>query len=725
MREWCLSVNKPKREVLVTTRNFSDGARLTIRQITARMASPQKSATAHLLPFNDKKPDPRVDAAIEDYIASGKMPEPRIMERIIVDNSGEAIPPTIEEAQALLDRGAELAESGGTVALEAAIDLFQRAAVLYDTRFPAYRNIGHALSKLERNDEAAAAYRSAHSLLSRQPEERKVRKEVQKEMAIAHVQHARKNENESIVVAEHLDAAFRLMPDDQALRREAAFAMYAAGAAHGETGDVSEALATTRRSIHLMTQAIGNVCGDNEPECDRQDSNMALAQVHAAAYVNLGVLLLRSSRAAKERSNLQSSTSAAATPPQPPAEAMQAFDAAIELDPLQADGHYHKGNQLRAMHSFDEALKAYEKGVLTVPTHPGLRSSLGYALLGDQRTTAAKRELGALVSDDKTATAAGASTSTVTARQERGAMLLRSGEALGVWQGGAPWQHPAELTPKLLPENARLVALGKRMEPAYRAIATQAMTTMTPKEDNRGFTNRGEWARVQGRGQSWSCLLSPLESSAQAIALEAKAALPSFRVQHEAIAVPPHGWREFDVLSRCNKRKNATDAGGSEGGEEGITIERTCAALDEVRQNLGPIELRGAAFSALLPGTRLLPHCGTTNRRLTLHLGLSIPKKERGTPMLRLGRPRHAPMPKASDSDASDYPLEFPWVAGGAFVWDDSYAHEVYWKGGAANAPPAMDGEAFAKGDPRVILLLTINHPSLVKSLIGLAPPCP
>ena len=471
------------------------------------MASPQKSATAHLLPFNDKKPDPRVDAAIEDYIASGKMPEPRIMERIIVDNSGARLiaevpsAPTIEEAQALLDRGAELAESGGTVALEAAIDLFQRAAVLYDTRFPAYRNIGHALSKLERNDEAAAAYRSAHSLLSRQPEERKVRKEVQKEMAIAHVQHARKNENESIVVAEHLDAAFRLMPDDQALRREAAFAMYAAGAAHGETGDVSEALATTRRSIHLMTQAIGNVCGDNEPECDRQDSNMALAQVHAAAYVNLGVLLLRSSRAAKERSNLQSSTSAAATPPQPPAEAMQAFDAAIELDPLQADGHYHKGNQLRAMHSFDEALKAYEKGVLTVPTHPGLRSSLGYALLGDQRTTAAKRELGALVSDDKTATAAEASTSTATARQERGAMLLRSGEALGVWQGGAPWQHPAELTPKLLPENARLVALGKRMEPAYRAIATQS-------NDDHDAEGRQSWLHESWRmGQSaraWS-----------------------------------------------------------------------------------------------------------------------------------------------------------------------------------------------------------------------------
>jgi len=80
-------------------------------------------------------------------------------------------------------------------------------------------------------------------------------------------------------------------------------------------------------------------------------------------------------------------------------------------------------------------------------------------------------------------------------------------------------------------------------------------------------------------------------------------------------------------------------------------------------------------LSWLYPGTRIVPHCGGTNARLRVHLGLRVPEG----PRLRVG----------------DQTLT--WQEGRCIVFDDSFEHEVW-----------HDGD-----QPRVVLLMDVNHPDL------------
>ncbi len=82
-----------------------------------------------------------------------------------------------------------------------------------------------------------------------------------------------------------------------------------------------------------------------------------------------------------------------------------------------------------------------------------------------------------------------------------------------------------------------------------------------------------------------------------------------------------------------------------------------------------------ASLSWLYPGTRIKPHCGGSNGRLRVHLGLRVP----GGARLRVG------------------PETLTWAQGRCLVFDDSFEHEVW-----------HDGEA-----PRVVLLLDVSHPDL------------
>ena len=63
-----------------------------------------------------------------------------------------------------------------------------------------------------------------------------------------------------------------------------------------------------------------------------------------------------------------------------------------------------------------------------------------------------------------------------------------------------------------------------------------------------------------------------------------------------------------------------------------------------------------AYFSALTPGARLRPHCGPTNVRLRVHVGLEVEAGAR----LRVGNETRA------------------WVDGGVLIFDDSFEHEVW-----------------------------------------------
>jgi hypothetical protein len=80
-------------------------------------------------------------------------------------------------------------------------------------------------------------------------------------------------------------------------------------------------------------------------------------------------------------------------------------------------------------------------------------------------------------------------------------------------------------------------------------------------------------------------------------------------------------------------------------------------------------------LSWLYPGTRIVPHCGGTNARLRVHLGLRVP----GGAHLRVG------------DDV------LTWQEGHCLVFDDSFEHEVW-----------HDGD-----QPRVVLLMDVSHPGL------------
>eukprot|EP00966_Prymnesium_polylepis_P238048 5505272-Prymnesium_polylepis.1 len=142
-----------------------------------------------------------------------------------------------------------------------------------------------------------------------------------------------------------------------------------------------------------------------------------------------------------------------------------------------------------------------------------------------------------------------------------------------------------------------------------------------------------------------------------------------------------------------------------------VSFEATRDALRATAAATSRLQITGAAFSAILPGTRLLPHCGPTNERLIVHVGLSVPQP--GQARLRLGGPPRVVQQllmegtRASGEalSLSTNPIELTWREGEAFVFDDSFAHEVEFE---------ATGETGAgKGRPRIILLLTIRNPDL------------
>eukprot|EP00045_Choanoeca_perplexa_P008400 m.77651 g.77651 ORF g.77651 m.77651 type:complete len:516 (+) comp14479_c0_seq2:104-1651(+) len=81
-------------------------------------------------------------------------------------------------------------------------------------------------------------------------------------------------------------------------------------------------------------------------------------------------------------------------------------------------------------------------------------------------------------------------------------------------------------------------------------------------------------------------------------------------------------------------------------------------------------------LSTIAPGTHIRPHCGPSNHRLRLHLGIQVP--ETGAALTVAGQQR-------------------AWRKGEAFVFDDSFEHEV-WNNST---------------EPRTILIFDIWHPKL------------
>lgn len=107
-------------------------------------------------------------------------------------------------------------------------------------------------------------------------------------------------------------------------------------------------------------------------------------------------------------------------------------------------------------------------------------------------------------------------------------------------------------------------------------------------------------------------------------------------------------------------------------------VPKTVAAVKQVPR----LERSFISFSALAAGTHVLPHCGQTNAKLRIHLGVNVPP---GSEM-RVGTEVRT------------------WHDGKCLVFDDSFEHEV-WNRGVAT---------------RYVLLLDVYHPELSDSEIEL-----
>jgi aspartyl/asparaginyl beta-hydroxylase (cupin superfamily) len=128
-------------------------------------------------------------------------------------------------------------------------------------------------------------------------------------------------------------------------------------------------------------------------------------------------------------------------------------------------------------------------------------------------------------------------------------------------------------------------------------------------------------------------------------------------------------WNIFEILS--DGRVNAT------GSALAPRTSRTLMSLPEVTTNPNGL----AYFSVLNPGVHIKPHCGPTNSRIRIHLGLLAPA---GATM-RVGDETR------------------PWQEGACSVFDDSWEHEV------------VNGSEFL----RAVLLFDVWHPDMTADQIG------
>lgn len=114
--------------------------------------------------------------------------------------------------------------------------------------------------------------------------------------------------------------------------------------------------------------------------------------------------------------------------------------------------------------------------------------------------------------------------------------------------------------------------------------------------------------------------------------------------------------------------------------EDGIKMEHPCrkfpkttALMEQIPEAVNSTGV--IMLSWIHPGTHIIPHCGATNARLRVHMGIQAPT---GASM-RIGT------------------TEVLWEEGKCIVFDDSFEHEVWNR----------------SGEPRLILLFDIYHPEL------------
>ena len=128
-------------------------------------------------------------------------------------------------------------------------------------------------------------------------------------------------------------------------------------------------------------------------------------------------------------------------------------------------------------------------------------------------------------------------------------------------------------------------------------------------------------------------------------------------------------------------------------------VPRTCAAI-EALNGVAQMSQGQVKLSLMAPGIHVLPHCGPTNTRVRMHLGLSIP------PNLQF---------IVGGENAS-------WAEGKVTVFDDSFEHEIIFPADGQCEADGESGEVPAAeeliGRGRLVLLFDTWHPALTSAEI-------
>lgn len=299
-----------------------------------------------------------------------------------------------------------------------------------------------------------------------------------------------------------------------------------------------------------------------------------------------------------------------------PAQGLRAFDASLKAAPEFADRQFFAAT----MHSLSghraEAEKGYEAAIAIAPDRKPAYLELVMMLEAAGRRDAALEVARRAISNG------------------------------AFWAD--PWQRPPLFDGRLASHawwDRRHFPWADSLEAAYPTIKAELDALLLAKGSRKGRGMPGAWTKVGDGRSAHAC--------------------------DSEIVAPGGDWREF-ILFGCEEEPNV---------DVKRHLPKTLRLLEELLPSAVQMAKLGAGeiiFSALAPGTRLAPHCASSNVRLTCHLGMVCPPGAR----MRVG------------SQWGE------WQEGKCVFFDDSFEHEIVHSGTSM----------------RVVLLIRFWHPDLPES---------
>jgi hypothetical protein len=241
-------------------------------------------------------------------------------------------------------------------------------------------------------------------------------------------------------------------------------------------------------------------------------------------------------------------------------------------------------------------------------------------------------------------------------REAEGREILQRGISGGVWS--VPLQYPGQYDSRLaanpVPPPERAACVTRILEAHGAAMVAEARTLLAKSERKR-----------LDAGGAWGAGL--------------------FATEREGLHSPAQGFSNFDVLAHCKNTPACANDDAQGAAESGCLAHAFCVMLRKLEETtMATTQL--ARISRLQAGVVISPHTGLHNSRWRAHIGLKLPGK-------------HAAQLRVGDTI-------FTWREGEAFVFDDSFEHEVTWN------PPVETIDLSAE-EARLVLIVDFQHPDV------------